>query len=265
MFHTVPFALISVFTDFEGGIRGNISSVVLLEEPLSDERMQEMASDFNQPATTFLIEESGQFYRTRWFAPDAEIGLCGHGTMAATTYLIGSVPDQSISMKSPEATVRGYTDGAGHCFIALDPIPVMDEIEIPEVVREGLGIPLRAMYKTDNKYLLRAESATDILRMEPDFATLRKSDIFGYAVTAEGGDVDFVSRTLVPHVSQLEDHATGSSHAVLTPYWADQLDKAELTALQLSPRGGRLHCALQEDEVHLSGMYETLAEGKLKI
>ncbi len=97
--------------------------------------------------------------------------------------------------------------------------------------------------------------------MRPDFAKLRESEIFGYAVTAPGDQVDFVSRTIVPHVQQLEDHATGSSHAALTPFWAERLNKNQMQALQLSRRGGRFVCSLEGDQVTLEGKFSVLARG----
>src|SRR5690606_18814668 len=111
------------------------------------------------------------------------------------------------------------------------------EIEIPEAIQKGLDIPIVAMYETDNKHLIITDRESSLRSMNPDFEVLRQSDIFGYTVTAPGNQVDFVSRSLVPHVLQLEDHATGSSHAILTPYWAENLNKDRLKSLQLSPRG----------------------------
>src|SRR5690606_22536564 len=112
--------------------------------------------------------------------------------------------------------------------------------------------------ETGNKHLLITDRESSLRNMEPDFEWLRKSDIFGYAITAPGDQVDFVSRSLVPHVLQLEDHATGSSHAILTPYWAGKLNKQSMKSLQLSPRGGAFHCAILEGKVRLSGEYEIL-------
>jgi predicted PhzF superfamily epimerase YddE/YHI9 len=101
--------------------------------------------------------------------------------------------------------------------------------------------------------------------MKPDFDWLRKSKIFGYAVSAPGDQVDFVSRTLVPHVLQLEDHATGSSHAILVPYWAEKFGKPKMQSLQLSPRGGAFNCELNGNKVLLSGQYEILDHGNISI
>ncbi|MGB0178260.1 MAG: PhzF family phenazine biosynthesis protein, partial [Owenweeksia sp.] len=92
-----------------------------------------------------------------------------------------------------------------------------------------------------------------------------ESEVFGYVVTAAGNKVDFVSRTLVPHVQQLEDPATGSSHALLTPFWAKRLGKNTLYAHQLSSRGGAFNCTYNDEKVQLNGRFSILATGHFKL
>src|SRR5690606_34856883 len=134
-----------------------------------------------------------------------------------------------------------------------------------EILKEALGIPVLARFKTGNKDIVLTESESHVKNMRPDFAKLRQLETFGYAVTAPGDKVDFVSRTFVPHVQQLEDPATGSSHAVLVPFWSRRLGKNTLVAHQLSKRGGKFLCEVNGDEVSLSGGFEVIAEGKLKL
>lgn len=257
----VPFQLISVFTNAAKNCRGNCSAVIELPVPLNVPEMQRIANDFNQPATTFLWKQNGNWF-TRWFAPDAEIGLCGHGTAAAVAYLNAS---ENVSLHYSNGQVKGICPTPGTFSIQLNALPVIREIEIPHQLHDGLDIPLTALFETKNKHILLAGNAEAVTSMQPDFAKLRECPFFGYAVTAQGTEVDFVSRTLVPHVQQLEDHATGSSHAALTPFWANQLKKNELTAHQLSPRGGWFNCSLNGDLVTLNGSYRKLAEGRLEL
>src|SRR5690606_9076094 len=125
------------------------------------------------------------------------------------------------------------------CSIEMEKIPVISEEPVPDLLPQALGIALKGYFVTSNKHIVLAEREVDIHKMKPDFSLLRTSKTFGYAVTAPGEKVDFVSRTLVPHVQQLEDHATGSSHAALVPFWSKRLNKDRLIAHQLSPRGGK--------------------------
>lgn len=260
---THPFALISVFTSAKQGFRGNISAVVLLDKMKDTATMQQLAADFNQPATTFLAPgPTGEQFNIRWFAPDAEIPLCGHGAMAAIAYLSDQFTgSRDFQLNYTTGQIAGRAVSDHHCEIALESIAVQQEQPPFPVLQAGLGIPVRQYFVTANKHIVLAQSESDVRKMQPDFAKLRESEVFGYAVTAPGDEVDFVSRTLVPHVQQLEDHATGSSHAVLTPFWAKRLGKKTMTAHQLSPRGGRFQCKYDEQRVFLSGGFRTIASG----
>jgi predicted PhzF superfamily epimerase YddE/YHI9 len=60
-----------------------------------------------------------------------------------------------------------------------------------------------------------------------------------------------------------EDPVTGSAHCQLSPFWGDRLGVTEMTALQLSERGGELDCQLKGDRVVLSGRCVLFAEGRL--
>ncbi|MDQ3192910.1 MAG: PhzF family phenazine biosynthesis isomerase [Bacteroidota bacterium] len=259
------FSLITVFSDFEKNIRGNVSAVVMLSNELTSEQMQTIASDFNQPATTFLWKGENNAYNIRWFAPDAEIMLCGHGSLAATAFLSENNVNTEFTFIHKKGKVIGSIDENGLCSIVLDAIPVTLIPEVPEVLKEGLGIQVIGYFASEDKFIVLAENEKAVKNMKPDFSKLRESKVFGYAVTAKGDDVDFVSRTLVPHVQQLEDHATGSSHAVLTPFWSERLNKKHLKSLQLSSRGGSFICEMNKNSVEISGKYEVLAEGFINL
>jgi predicted PhzF superfamily epimerase YddE/YHI9 len=258
-----PFSLIEVFNDSTQNLKGNTSTVVWLEASLNDEAMQAIAADFNQPATTFLWPaEDASAFHVRWFAPDAEIGLCGHGSLAAVAFLAEEKNvTEEVTLLFRDGKLSGKKTDDESCNIRLDAIPVIGEEAVSEVLKAGLGVKVKAHFRTNNKNIVLLEDEATLKNMRPDFAKLRESEIFGYAVTAPGDQVDFVSRTIVPHVQQLEDHATGSSHAALTPFWAERLNKNQMQALQLSRRGGRFVCSLEGDQVTLEGKFSVLARG----
>ena len=84
-------------------------------------------------------------------------------------------------------------------------------------------------------------------------------------VTAQGGDVDFVSRYFAPSYGIPEDPVTGSAHCALAPYWANRLGKSKLHARQLSERGGEVCCEVAGDRVLLKGKAVVTMEGFLSI
>ncbi|MBV6641283.1 MAG: PhzF family phenazine biosynthesis protein [Cyclobacteriaceae bacterium] len=256
------FAIYQVFSAKAQGLKGNTAAVVQLEKPIIASKMQSLAADFNQPATSFIWQENKE-WNVRWFAPDEEIGLCGHGAFASFSFLKDEgVMKQSLAMQYEKGKIEGSLENST-ITIKLDAIQRIRQINPPEAIVKGLGIPITEMYETDNKHLILTENESVLRSMNPDFNMLRQSEIFGYAVTAPGDKTDFVSRTLVPHVGQLEDHATGSSHAFLTPYWAEKLNKNSMTAIQLSKRGGYFECQLDINRVKLTGGYEMIARGEV--
>ncbi|CAN5194959.1 PhzF family phenazine biosynthesis protein [soil metagenome] len=263
--NNIPFSLIQVFNEPGLNFKGNIAAVVLLEEPWNDRKMQDWATELNQPATSFLwpYHEKNQF-SVRWFAPDEEIFLCGHGALAVIAYLSKNLKlNEPAQLVFPSGTISGKPEAENSCSITLDSIPVLSKEEVNPLFQEALGISIKEHFTTLNKHILVAENEQDVKNMKPDFVKLRESEILGYAVTAPGHQVDFVSRTLIPHYLQLEDHATGSSHAALAPFWAKKLNKKELIAHQLSPRGGSFKCQIKEKTVKLTGNFNIFAEGKL--
>jgi PhzF family phenazine biosynthesis protein len=263
---TTPFSIITVFNDQALSLRGNPCAVVLLDEPWTDEQMQRTAADLNQPATSFIWKaDEARNYYVRWFAPDEEILLCGHGTLATVAFLSDRLQAQEqIVLQHRTGMVSGKRLSDTECRMTLNSLAVTKEIPVPPLLPEALGIPVVAYYTTPNKNLVVVESEKDLRNMKPDFAKLRQSETFGYIVTALGEEADFVSRTLIPHVQQLEDHATGSSHAVLAPFWADRMNKSKFLAYQLSPRGGKFTCEIKKESfTQMTGQFKILAQGTL--
>ena len=105
----------------------------------------------------------------------------------------------------------------------------------------------------------------EVRALKPDFAALKILDCLGIIVTAPGSDCDFVSRFFAPGAGVDEDPVTGSAHCALAPYWSQRLGKNELTARQVSKRGGDLTCTLSGDRVELTGRAITFMEGVLRI
>jgi PhzF family phenazine biosynthesis protein len=259
-------AFISAFCSPDNQQKGNVSAVISLETAITDKQMQAIASDLNQPATTFLIPNKNG-YSVRWFAPDTEIGLCGHGSMAALAYMDWFEKSSSdIRLESKAGgNITGAKIASKQYELKLEAIGFQEASKAPEGLSQALGVPIQAYHMTKNKDLVILSNEDELRLLKPDFSALKRIDVFGYAVTAKGTTSDFVSRTLVPHVQQLEDHATGSSHAALVPYWAQRLQNNSLTAIQLSPRGGLFACQLSKEHVILGGHCRLIAEGKIKL
>ena len=89
--------------------------------------------------------------------------------------------------------------------------------------------------------------------LTPDLGVVASLPGRGLIVTAQGHEVDFVSRFFAPGIGIDEDPVTGSAHCSLIPYWAERLGRSTLDAQQLSKRRGSLHCQLAGERVRITG------------
>lgn len=247
-----------------GLFKGNPAAVIPLNEWLPDEMLQQIAAENNLSETAFFIPE-GDHYHIRWFTPKSEVALCGHATLATAHILFHELNFQgeqiAFKSKSGILTVRKSGDKLQLDFPAdqtqeVDPVPVFSDAlgNQPSETRKG---------RTD--YLLLFESEEIIRNMKPNFHLLKQTDARGIIVTAKGKTVDFVSRFFAPGVGIDEDPVTGSAHTTLVPFWSVRLNKTELTALQLSERGGQLWCTLSGERVLIAGQAVTYLRGEIEV
>jgi PhzF family phenazine biosynthesis protein len=247
-----------------GLFKGNPAAVVPLTEWLLDEIMQQIAAENNLSETAFFIPE-GDHFHIRWFTPKAEVDLCGHATLATAHILFNELNFQeeaiSFNSKSGMLTVRKTEEK-----LQLDfPADFAQAVEAIPAFSEAFGVHPLATYKGKTDYLLLFESEETIKECNPDFQLLLQTKARGIIVTAKGKEVDIVSRFFAPSVGVNEDPVTGSAHTLLVPFWASRLNKTELTALQLSERGGQLWCTLAGDRVLIAGKAVTYLRGEIEV
>ena len=244
--------------------KGNPAAVVPLTEWLPDETLQQIAAENNLSETAFFIPE-GDHFHIRWFTPKAEVKLCGHATLATAHILFNELNFQqeqiAFNSKSGILTVKKVGDK-----LQLDfPADFAQSVEPIQAFAEAFGHPATETYKGRTDYLLVFDSEETIRDMNPNFHLLQQTDARGIMVTAKGNEVDFVSRFFAPGVGIDEDPVTGSAHTTLVPFWASRLNKTEMTALQLSERGGELWCTLNGDRVLIAGKTVTYLRGEIEI
>ena len=109
------------------------------------------------------------------------------------------------------------------------------------------------------------ESEQVIKSINPDFRKLSKLNSRGLIISAQGANIDFVSRFFAPQSGINEDSVTGSAHTLMIPYWAEVLKKNILTAYQCSSRGGYLKCQLLKNRVLIGGSSVRYMDGKIAL
>lgn len=253
----LPFYQVNAFTRELSG--GNPAGVCVVSNWPAAARMQALAAATNFSEVAFL-RPGAVSASIRWFSPKAEVDLCGHATLAAVHVLFQHLKTakDKVRLEYNEGSIDARQHGR-RLEIALPARPA-SECRVPDSLIEGLGgEPLEVLKAVDYLAVFQKESV--VRHLQPNLRRLAQLRSRGVIVTAPSNETDFVSRYFAPALGIDEDHATGSSHCTLAPYWAEKLGKLTLSARQVSPRGGDLECALNGDLVRLRGEAVTFFEG----
>ena len=242
---------------------GNPAAVCPLESWLDDGLMQAIAMENNLSETAFFVPLD-QGYHIRWFTPAAEVDLCGHATLASAytifTYLDSSRSQVTFQSRSGPLTVAKQADLLAMDFPAQPPSPC----DPPSALIQALSANHHEVLRSEDYFVVFA-SEQDVRSLDPDMGLLMKIGLRGVIVTAKGKEADFVSRFFDPKQGVNEDPVTGSAHCALIPYWSRKLGRKELTAHQVSKRGGELFCKDRGDRVTIAGRAVSYMEGVITI
>ncbi len=243
---------------------GNPAGVCLLEAWLPDDTLQAIAEENNLAETAFLVRRADGF-DLRWFTPTVEVELCGHATLAAAHVLfrhMGLEGHQVLfETKSGELAVARRGE-----LLEMDfPAWPATACDVPAALVRGLGKFPAFTARSSRDFLAVYETEEEVRALTPDFAELLRLDTLGVIATAPGMECDFVSRFFAPSAGVNEDPVTGSAHCTLAPYWAEQIGRNEMTARQVSARGGELTCSLRHERVFISGRAKTYLTGTIHL
>ncbi|HEY2846534.1 MAG TPA: PhzF family phenazine biosynthesis protein, partial [Pyrinomonadaceae bacterium] len=222
---------------------GNPAAVVPLDKWLDSETMLAIAAENNLAETAFFVRK-GDGYELKWFTPTVEMDLCGHATLASAFVLwneLGFEGDE-IAFETRSGTLKVVRDGE---LMVLDfPSRPAEETDIPDGLVEALGDAPQKVLKSRD-YLAVYNTESEVVALRPVFKAIKDLGVHAVIVTAPGDQSDFVLRFFAPSVGVDEDPVTGSAHCTLIPYWAEQLEKNDLYARQVSQRGGEIFCELR--------------------
>jgi PhzF family phenazine biosynthesis protein len=254
---------VDAFTDQLFG--GNPACVVPLSNWLPDHLLVKIARENAVPETAFFTTDADAFH-IRWFTEQFEMDLCGHATLATAHVLktiLGYEKDK-ILFQSKSGLLEVMVNGALYTLNFPSRKPVV--APLPDIIRQALSKQPVAVLKSRD-YVLVYETQQDIenIKINRQIMDQINLDPGGVIVTAKGDEVDFVSRFFTSQAMVVEDPVTGSAHCSLIPYWSERLNKQEMKALQLSDRGGKLHCVNNGSRVLISGNAKTYATGYLHL
>lgn len=233
--------------------KGNPAAVVPLENWLPDAVMQNIAMENNLSETAFFVKDGNDF-SIRWFTPTTEVDLCGHATLASAHVIFNHLnyDHTTINFKSRSGQLIVSNRNG---LIELDfPAAKTELVTEPVGITEALGKKPLKFYNAGDDLLAVYNTEAEVRQINPNFENLKTLSAYrGIIVTAPGIQADFVSRFFGPSVGVNEDPVTGSAHTALIPYWSERLSRQELTAHQVSARGGILYCKNSGNRVLIAG------------
>ena len=229
---------------------GNPAGVVFYEHELSENLMQKIAAENNLSETAFINLNSNII---RFFTPTIEVDLCGHATLASAFIFFKFIDHKSKQVQfQSKRGILAAKESNGKIVMDL-PRDLPREVKDKSLIQSAIHTNIKEAYKGIDDYMVIVESEEDVLNLDLNFEIIKTLDSRGLIVSSSGKDVDFVSRWFGPQTGVDEDPVTGSAHTLLTPFWAERLNKTKLKAKQLSRRGGELFCELKENSVLISG------------
>lgn len=260
----IPIYQIDAFTNHL--FAGNPAAVCPLTQWLPNDMMQAIAAENNLSETAFFVPK-GDAFEITWFTPDYEIDLCGHATLATAHVIwkhLGYTKD-TITLHSRQSgvlTVRRKGE-----LTELDfPGRLPQLVTNPPDFEKAFGVPPKEVLKARD-YIIVLENEEAVKKAVPDYAMFANLDAVVICITAvsDSPGIDFVSRSFDLLEDIGEDPVTGSTHCSLVPYWAKKLGKKTHVAQQISQRGGKLHCTLQNERVLISGQAITYMAGEIVV
>jgi predicted PhzF superfamily epimerase YddE/YHI9 len=271
-----PFFIIDAFAD--APLQGNPAAVCLLSEPADPAWMQRVAAEMNLSETAFVVRE-GDGYGLRWFTPEVEVPLCGHGTLAAAHALFSECTEGTESTGGNAASSLAFSTKSGRLDAVRDgdrirldfPARTLTPVDAPGEVLAAVRVAPVSCHRVEvgedvPMFLLELPDARRVRELEARLVGLRRPTAPSFCVTARSDDpaYDFVSRFFAPGHGIDEDPVTGSAHCALAPFWRERLGKDEMVGHQVSARGGVVGVRVAGDRVHLLGRAVTIVRGELQ-
>jgi predicted PhzF superfamily epimerase YddE/YHI9 len=246
------------------GERGNPAVVVLLERPMPDEYLQQIAVEVGVSETAF-VRRAGDSWSLRWFTPTVEVDLGGHATLAALHVLLTELdaPGSEFYFQTRSGVLSGRRLRDGMLGVDL-PRSYLEPLD-QSVLNGALG-PVREVFQAGPQSVLAVVADYDALcalTIDPISLFLVPSAVV-IAACHGGPGADVSLRVFAPRLGLPEDNVTGSAMCALAPWWMEQVGSPTVVARQASARGGLMYARLFERNVEVAGVARTVFGGDLR-
>src|SRR6478735_6709734 len=125
-------------------LEGNPAAIVPLESWLDTALMQAIAAENNVAETAYFVKSGAGAYDLRWFAPEREVDLCGHATLAGAWILFNKIDtalnEVRFMTRSGELVVtRGPREGNARGNVMSLPSAASEAFTPPSGFADALG------------------------------------------------------------------------------------------------------------------------------
>lgn len=249
---------------------GNPAGVCITDTPLSEELMRLIAKEMAVSETAFLSRID---MNLRWFTPEVEVKLCGHGTLSVV-HILKEIGEAKVGDIITFNTLSGSLSAKvaqGEIELNFPTAKVSPKQPLDLSLFNALGLQqqhIKSVSEFDSKVLIEVIDEEIVRGLSPDFSALINQPGRGVVVTSLANDehLDFVSRYFAPWVGVNEDPVTGSNHCALSRFWGERLGKTALKAYQASNRGGYIKMQLlPNNRTMLIGSAVTVIKGIMHV
>lgn len=239
----------------EAIFEGNPAGVCVLDEWISEEKMDKIARENNLSETAFTVKE-GDSYGLRWFTPGGEVDLCGHATLATAYILFRFVETnaQVVRFIGKQANHHLTVTKKGELLELDFPSNTPTKYHLTDQMIDALGYTPTEVFRTERDLIFIFDSEDKVKNLAPDFSKIKAfPEGLSAFVTARSEKFDFVARAFWPKININEDPVCGSMYCSLIPYWREIIGLDKMVARQVSERGGTVYCEYSGERVKLSG------------
>ncbi|KAJ7692896.1 hypothetical protein B0H17DRAFT_512800 [Mycena rosella] len=295
----LDFQLLNAFSN--SSFAGNPAAIVFLKEIPSDNVLEKIKDNFNQPIVVYVFppkidtpQQNGvAVFGMRWYGPWGEVHICGHGTLAATEAIFRRLdPTEQIHTLEFQTLSGTLTAQRAGDKISMElpagrtlPASTEEAHAVHAVFCRALGKPSVAINYIGyggpgfkNYLMVEVAEAEDLATWRPKvehFAELApRTQILVVTSASRHSGISYETRMFAPTIGVPEDHACGSAHCLNAPYWAGKRGYSnghEQQSKGVSVRGGDIWAAYFEGvgedpgRVQLRGNVKLTASGTLDL
>lgn len=262
--------LLKAFTDSKD--QGNPAGIVL-NEGLKEEEMLKIAKVLGYSETTFIRKMDNLNYELRYFTPEVETNLCGHGTISAFKYMRIKENINGKVFMHTKAGKLSVIINEDKIFMQGAKAEIKD-INIEEnIILEALGIsqeqrdyslPIKIASIGTPKIMIPLKNREILFNLKPNFEELKKISKHTNSKGFYPFTFDTIDKRNLIHARQFnplfgvnEDPITGVAAGALgeylKSYWNKDLEEFSVEQGWIMNKKGIIYILNKDGSIYLGG------------